>query len=158
MVECVQDRPDKKAETLYDTDFYVWCNEQARLVRERRFAELDLENVAEELESMGRSDKRQIESRLEVLIAHLLKWKFQPGARTPRWRGTISEQRRRIARVAEESPSLKGYPAATVLDVYESARIAAADETGIDYTLFPDACPFTPEEILDPDFLPKQAE
>jgi len=154
----VQDRPDSKTETLYDTDFHVWCNEQARLVRERRFAELDVENVAEELESMGRSDKRQIESRIEVLLAHLLKWKFQPGARKPGWAATISEQRSRVARITADSPSLRSYPAVIAFELYRSARLAAELDTGIDYASFPEACPFTVAEIFDPNFLPEASE
>ncbi|MGE3918522.1 MAG: DUF29 domain-containing protein [Hyphomicrobiaceae bacterium] len=153
----MQDRPDTKTRSLYDTDFYVWCNEQARLVRERRFDELDIENVAEELETMGRSDKRQIESRLEVLVTHLLKWKYQPGARKPGWMSTISEQRRRIARLIDESPSLKAYPKSVVLDLYTAARLEAS-ETGIDFTLFPEECPFTSDQILDLEYMPKQPD
>lgn len=152
----MQDRPDNKPPTHYDTDFFVWCNEQARLVRERRFDELDIENVAEELEMMGRSDKHQIESRLEVLIMHLLKWKFQPGARNPGWNAPISEQRRRIERLVMESPSLRNYPASVAIDLYTAARLEAAKETGIDFTLFPEQCPFTAEQVLDPDFMPKE--
>ncbi|MFM9942254.1 MAG: DUF29 domain-containing protein [Hyphomicrobiaceae bacterium] len=154
----MQDRPDKKDASLYDTDFFVWCHEQARLVRERRFGELDLDNVAEELESTGRSDKHQIRSRLRVLIAHLVKWKYQPGARKPGWRSTIREQRTRIAELIADSPSLKAFPASIAIDCYEAARLAAAEETGIDYTLFPEVCPFTAEQILDPDFLPKEPD
>jgi hypothetical protein len=139
---------------LYDTDFVLWCHEQARLVREGRFAELDMANVAEELDSMGRSDRRQLRSRLEVVIAHLLKWKFQPGARSSIWRGTLQEQRMRIADLIEDSPSLAPEPARIVAECYRAARLLAASETGIDYTLFPDTCPFSTAEILDPAFLP----
>ena len=119
---------------------------------------VDLGNVADELESMGKSDKRQIDSRLEVLIAHLLKWRFQSGARKPGWSVTIHEQRRRISRIIDDSPSLKAYPAANVRDAYPSARLLAAKDTGIDFTLFPETCPFTAEQILDPDFLPKEPD
>ena len=153
----MQDRPETKNNSYYDTDFHVWCHEQARLVREGRFNELDIENVAEELESMGRSDRHQIGCRLEVLIAHLLKWRFQPGARSSSWRRTIREQRSRIGMVVEDSPSLKSYPASIALECYNAARLAASDETGVDYTLFPEECLFTHAQILDPDFLPKEA-
>lgn len=155
--EAVQDRPESKNKTLYDTDFAVWCHEQARLVRERRFDDLDIANVAEELETMGRSDKHQIRSRLEVLIAHLLKWRYQPGARKPGWLDTIREQRARIALVQEDSPSLQSFPAGVALKSYTAARLRASKETGIDFTLFPEDCPFTAEQILDPEFVPKEA-
>ena len=144
--------------TLYGTDFYAWTQEQARLLRQRRFEDLDLENLIDEVESVGSSDKREIESRLLVLITHLLKWKYQPGARSPSWTGSIREQRRRITYVLRDSPSLRTYPSLVFSDQYLGARLAAAAETGIDYTLFPDQCPFTIDQVLDGDFWPKQPD
>jgi hypothetical protein len=141
---------------LYERDLYTWSQEQARLLRERRFDDLDLENLAEEVRSVGGSEKREIESRLEVLIAHLLKWRYQPGLRSPGWRGTIDEQRRRLARVLRDSPSLRRYPSEVFPDLHLSGRLRAAEETGIDFTLFPEQPPFTIEQVLDPDFLPKE--
>ena len=151
-------RPDNKPNDLYATDFYAWTQEQARLLRDGCFADLDLENLAEEVRSVGVSDKRQIRNRLKVLIAHLLKWKYQPGLRSPGWGRTIHDQRAEIASVIEDSPSLRSFPADCAVDCYPAARQVAADETGIDYTLFPDACPFSPDQILDPDFLPKEPD
>lgn len=157
-MELVQDHSDIKSNDLYATDFYAWTQEQARLLRERRFNDLDLENLAEEVRSVGISDKRQIESRLEILIAHLLKWKYQPGVRGPSWMRTIREQRGRIVRLVEDSPSLASYPSSNAIRLYQAARLAAAAETGIDFTLFPGECPFTPDEILNPEFLPKEPD
>jgi hypothetical protein len=141
---------------LYETDFYTWTQQQARLLRERRWADLDLENVAEEIETLGRSDKRQIESRLEVLISHLLKWKYQPGLRSPSWTSSITQQRLRIKGLIKESPSLKRYPSKVFLDQYLGARLEASKETGIAFELFPEDCPFTIEEVLDVDFFPEE--
>lgn len=154
----MQDKPESKARSLYETDFVVWCDEQARLVRARRFDDLDIENMAEGLESMGRSDKRQIESRLEILISHPLKWKYQPGGRNPGWSSTIAERRPRIARLIDESPSLKGYPASMAIDLHAAARLEASKETGIDFTLFPEECAFAAAQILDGAFLPKEPD
>lgn len=140
----------------YETDFYEWTELQARLLRERRWADLDLENVAEEIETLGRSDKRQIESRLEVLMAHLLKWKYQPGNRLESWTSTITQQRLRIARLLKDSPSLKRYPGEIFLDHYVDARLEASKETGIAFVLFPEECPFTIEELLDVHFFPEE--
>ena len=154
----MQDLPDNTGSSLYDTDFSAWCHAQARLLREGRFNALDIVNIAEELEGMARSDIRQIRSRLEVLIAHLLKWKYQPGKRSGSWRGTIAEQRRRIAVVVEDSPSLAAYPTQTAIDAYRAARLLAARETGIDFTLFPATCPFAADQILDDDFLPVEPD
>jgi hypothetical protein len=144
--------------TLYENDFYAWTQEQARLLRDRRWNELDIENLAEEVESVGRSDKHQIQNRLKVLLAHLLKWKYQPGARSSAWRGTIREQRDRLRMVLDDSPSLHDYPALVFDSAYLSARLLAAKETGIDFTLFPESCPFTLEQALDDEFLPKEPD
>lgn len=143
------------ANTLYESDFYAWTQEQARLLREKRWNDLDLENLVDEVEAVGRSDRRQIESRLEVLMAHLLKWKFQPGRRGSSWRTTIFEQRRRLTGLVEDSPSLREFQRQEVFDSYLAARLKAADETGIAFGLFPEECPFTPEQVLDLEFFPE---
>jgi Domain of unknown function DUF29 len=153
----VQDRP-KKSDTLYDADFFAWTQEQARLLRDRRFDDVDLGNVVEEIESVGRSEKREIRNRLTVLVMHLLKWKYQPGARTQSWQRAIRNQRTEIEAIVEDSPSLMDYAADIAGRQYRSARLAAAEETGIDFTLFPDLCPFSSAEILDPDFLPREPD
>ena len=140
---------------LYDTDFYAWTQEQARLLRERRFADLDLDNLVDEVESVGKSDKDQIESRLEVLMAHLLKWKYQPGGRGTSWTGTIFEQRGRIARLLKSSPSLREFYQQAVAESYLAARLLAAKETGIAFGLFPENCEFTPEQVIDLEFFPE---
>jgi hypothetical protein len=143
---------------LYEADFYTWTQEQARLLRERRFDDLDLENLIDEVESVGRSDKRQIESRLEVLLAHLLKWKFQPGGRGNSWIATIFEQRQRLTRLVEDSPSLREFQRQEVFRSYRAARLLASEQTGIAFGLFPEECPFTPEQVLDLEFLPEDRE
>jgi hypothetical protein len=142
--------------SLYAADFYQWTQHQARLLRERRFDDLDLENLVDEVESVGRSDKRQIENRLEVLLAHLLKWKYQPGARGGGgWIGTIFEQRSRLAGVLEDSPSLRAFFRDSVTKTYLAGRLLAAKETGIAFGLFPEECPFTPEQVLDLESFPE---
>jgi hypothetical protein len=141
---------------LYETDFYAWTQQQAQLLRERRWADLDLESLVEEVESLGRRDKREIRSRLKILIAHLLKWKYQPGSRSPSWTSTISEQRLEIEELLRDSPSLKRYPSDVFLDQYLGARAEASRETGIAFNLFPEECPFTVEEVLDVDFFPEE--
>ena len=140
---------------LYETDFYEWTQEQARLLRERRFADLDLENLIDEVESVGSSEKREIRNRLTVLITHLLKWKYQPGRRADSWRDTIDEQRRMLLDIVETSPSLRSYLRERAARTYPSGRLAAAKETLIAYGVFPRESPFTPEEVLDPDFYPE---
>jgi Domain of unknown function DUF29 len=140
---------------LYDTDFYAWTQEQARLLRERRWADLDLINLIDEVESVGGSEKREIRNRLTQLLAHLLKWKYQPGHRGSSWTETIFEQRGQLLDILEGSPSLRDYFVAQVTDRYTSGRLLAAKETGIAFGLFPEQCPFAPEQVLDRHFFPE---
>jgi type II secretory pathway component PulM len=106
---------------LYDEDFAIWTSETARLLRERRFDEVDIEHVAEEIEDMGKRDKRELYSRLTVLIAHLLKWKWQPERKTKSWRSTIVTQRAELRRLFEQSPSLRAIVHDAADDVYSDA-------------------------------------
>lgn len=138
----------------HEEDFALWSAEQAALLRAGKFDRLDLENVAEEIESLGRSDKQQIRSRLEVLLIHLLKWERQPEHRSRSWAATIRDQRDEILDLLDESPSLKPYPATVLVKGYRRAREKASEETTIYLELFPTTCPYTIEQILDRDFLP----
>lgn len=140
--------------TPYDRDFHGWTVEQAALLAARRAEALDWNHLAEEIASLGRSEKREIENRLSFLIQHLLKWRHQPDRQSGNWRATIIEQRRRIARELSDSPSLRGYPAEVLAVEYEIARARAAAETGLPDEAFPAKCPFTIGQILDLDFLP----
>lgn len=144
------------ANTLYDNDFYAWTQEQAALLRAKRWADLDLENLVDEVESVGGSERREINSRLEVLLAHLLKWKYQPGRRVPSWINTISEQRSRLVESIESSPSLRPFMTEAFPKRYGAARLAAEKETGIAFVLFPDECPFTLEQVMNPEFYPDE--
>ena len=140
----------------YEDDFYAWTVEQARLLRSGDFSAIDAANVAEEIECMGRSDRRTIESRLTVLLMHLLKWQLQPALRSPSWSRTIREQRRRIEKLLRESPSLRPFVSEALAEAYSDAREDAADETGLADTEFSAECPFTVEEVLSRDFLPER--
>jgi hypothetical protein len=142
----------------YDDDFYAWTQEQARLLRAGRFSDLDIQNIAEELETLGRSDKREIRSRLQVVLSHLLKWRMQPDRRSSNWRGTITEQRRKLNMLLSESPSLRPFPARVLHEEYPGACVGAAEETGLPLEIFPPACPFTIAQVLDPAFLPGDPE
>lgn len=141
--------------TPYEADYARWCAEQAALLRDGKLEALDRENLAEEVESLGRSDKREIESRLNVLLVHLLKWQHQPDRRTASWKATITEQRWRISRVIEDSPSLGSYPRKVLAGEYAIARSAAATETGLAEDSFPAECPLSITQVLDPAFLPE---
>lgn len=156
MTKLAADAPPRAG--LYERDFYAWTQEQAELLRQRRWEDLDLENLIEEVRSVGGSEKREIRNRLIVIVTHLLKWKYQPGARSSAWRGSIDEQRDQLHAVLKDSPSLRRYPAAVFDDMYLSGRLKASKQTGIDFTLFPEEPPFTVEQALDDDFLPKEPD
>ena len=141
--------------TPYEQDYAQWCADQGALLRAGRLEALDRENLAEEIESLGRSDRREIESRLKPLLVHLLKWRFQRERRTKSWEATIREQRARIAKILQESPSLKNYPQEVLQEEYGYARWDAAKETGLPDVTFPETCPFTANQVLDTSFLPE---
>jgi hypothetical protein len=134
--------------TRYDQDFYAWTQEQAALLKEKRFGELDIEHLVEEVEDMGKSVQRELESRLIVLMAHLLKWYYQPESRSRSWRLTIREQRRQIDRLVTKNPSLRPVLAAEYQEVYDLACLRAAQETDREPETFPAQCPWTLEQIL----------
>jgi len=141
--------------TLYETDFYGWIQQQAAMLRGRDFADVDLDNLIEEVESMGASERRELESRLETLLAHLLKWQFQPQRRGTSWQLTIIEQRKRIARHLNKNPSLKGVLPETYQDTYDYAVLAAAKETCLAASTFPAQCPWSFEQAMNEDFWPE---
>lgn len=132
----------------YEKDFYAWLLKSAELLRQGKFSELDVEQIAEELEGMARSDKRQLINRLAVVLAHLLKWQYQPEKRSKSWERTIREQRKRISLLLEESPSLKSEIDQRLSDAYEIAVLSAANETGLDDDRFPESCEYSLEEVL----------
>ncbi|MGK7938075.1 MAG: DUF29 domain-containing protein [Xenococcaceae cyanobacterium] len=136
----------------YQADFYRWTQEQAKLLRNRQIEGIDWDNLAEEVEDMGRSEKRQLESRLEVLIIHLLKWQFQPGFRSRSWQLTVKEQRLRLDKLIKENPSLQSSLEDAVIKVYPLAVIGAEKETGL--SSFPESCPYQLKEIFSPTFFP----
>jgi Domain of unknown function DUF29 len=138
----------------YDSDFHLWSQTQAAAIREGRFAEIDLENVAEEIESLGRSDKREIKSGMEILLIHLLKWQFQPEKRKNGWHGSIVAARFGVSDLVEESLGLKSFPEQKLAEAYAAARRRAAAETGLSIKRFPAECPYTIAEVMDDNFLP----
>lgn len=137
---------------LHESDFAAWAEEQAAALRERRANVLDWDNLAEEMEDMGQSQKNAVYSRLLRICQHLLKWQYQPTRRGPSWRSTLRTQRRDLARLLRKNPSLQPYAAAELAEAYQAGREDAADETGLLH--LPEACPWTIEQVLDSAFLP----
>jgi hypothetical protein len=140
--------------TPYDHDFYAWLQDQATLLKAGRLAELDIDHLIEEIESMGASERRELINRLRILLVHLLKWQFQPDARSSGWRGTIIEQRRQLETLLGQSPSLRHLVPEAMADAYPKARDDAADETGLAPATFPDICPYSIDQTLTVDYWP----
>lgn len=136
----------------YDEDFALWSAEQGALIRAARFDRVDRENVADEIESLARAEQRHLEKFLGILLVNLLTWEKQPGERSRNWQSAISSWRHAALDVPESSPSLLSYPPQVL--VYGQARTKASEETTVFLHLFPETCPYTIEQILDPDFLP----
>ena len=138
----------------YQTDFYAWAMEQAALLRGGRLSSADVANIAEEIESMGRTERRELVNRFAILLLHLLKWRFQPGFRSPSWGSTIREQRIRWRSHLKDNPSLKAKVDESLAEAYELAVIGAARETGLSESDFPKSSPFRYEQAVDDQFWP----
>ncbi|MBE7213104.1 MAG: DUF29 domain-containing protein [Gluconacetobacter diazotrophicus] len=136
--------------TSYDGDVVAWADEQARLIRAGRFDELDLEHIADEIEDVGRSERRELVSRLSVLLMHLIKWQWQPSYRSRSWELTISDQRRMIARALERMPSLRPTlnDPGWIEDAWSDAVAMATRVTGIDRVMLPPTCPWTMSDVV----------
>lgn len=141
--------------SLYNHDFYAWTQEQAALLKAGRLNAVDVTNLIEEIEALGRSEKRELSSRLRQLLMHLLKWRYQPDLRSKSWQATIREQQRQLQDLLEDSPSLKTSLPEKISACHDMARTDAADETGIFLANFPEVCPFSQEQILANDYWPE---
>lgn len=140
---------------LYETDFYAWTQEQVSLLKAQQWDQLDTVNLIEEIETLGRKERQELRNRLGVLLGHLLKWQFQPEKRSNSWLGTIREQRVQIKLLLEDSPSLKPYLDEVFLAAYELGLALAIRETQLGEQVFPEVCPYTSEQTMNPKFLPE---
>ncbi|MGO9700149.1 MAG: DUF29 domain-containing protein [Xanthobacteraceae bacterium] len=143
---------DEPVRTEYERDFYSWSLEQARHLREGRLEALDRDNLAEEIESLGREQFNKLVSALRVLMAHMLKWDHQPSLRSRSWVLSIEEQRLEIADVLADNPGLRPRISEATTRAYRRARIEAAKETGLDEAKFPTACPYSFDDIMSRTF------
>lgn len=139
----------------YEKDFYAWTQEQVSLLNSHDWEQVDVANLVEEIESLGRKERQELRNRLGVLLGHLLKWQFQPEKRSSSWLGTIREQRIQIRLLLFDSPSLKPYLDEIFLASYELGLALAIRETQLGETIFPEACPYTPEQAMDSSFFPE---
>ena len=142
---------------LYEQDLFAWTQQQVNLLTHQRWHELDVENLIDELEGMARRDRREMINRLIILIAHLLKWEFQPDHQSGNWRGSIQEQRLQLNGLLEDSPSLHQQFIESLEKAYPQAVKLASKETELPTTKFPNECPYELAQLLDEDFLPSTA-
>jgi hypothetical protein len=141
--------------TLYQSDYYTWARQQADMLREGRFDDLDAAHLIEELEAMGASERRELTNRLTVLLMHLLKWQFQPARRGAAWSLTIRVQRMDISDLLNDEPGLKPEIPQAFEKAYRKARLLAANETGMDEATFPKQSPYSIEQTMADDFMPE---
>ena len=142
-------------ETGYEKDFYAWLLSQATHLRARQWAALDIDNLAEEIEDLGRSERHALWSHLRILLLHLLKWAYQPERRSRSWRGSVTRARQNLARRLRQSPSLRPDLPEFMTEAYADARRLAADQTGLPLATFPETCPWSLDQLQDLDFLPE---
>ena len=141
---------------LYEQDFYAWTETTAALLRKGKWQEVDLAALAEEVESLGKRDRRELGSRLQTLVMHLLKWAYQSSERSGSWRGTIRRERQEIAALLSDSPSLRQHVRLLLSTRYAEARLDASDETGLPLRTFPETCPWTIAQVQAADFWPDE--
>lgn len=136
---------------LYDQDYCLWVENTVEQLKQKKLNHIDWENLIEEIESLGKSQKNALESNLRILLMHMLKWQYQSNLRSNSWSYTITEHNIRINKAFKESPSLKRYFIDVFDDCYQDARKLAAKETGLDIAIFPVNCPFSQQDVLDSD-------
>ena len=145
-------------DTCYEEDLYAWALKNAALLRAGRVSEIDVQHLAEELEDMGKSERRALRSQLHNLLLHLLKWQFQPSHRGVSWKLLLRNARHRIGIIIEDSPSLRPQIQVLILKEYPTARLDAIDETGLPEASFPQTCPYTLEQVIDIAYFPSAEE
>lgn len=146
---------DQDMNKMYLIDFNLWIDRTAQFLREERWQEIDMAQLIEEVEDLGKSERRGIASQLTRLLLHLLKWQYQPQRRSDSWLDSITDARTQIALAIEDSPSLKTYPATILIESYQRARRQAAKQTNLEISEFPKNCLYSLELVLDENWLPE---
>ncbi|HBL13733.1 MAG TPA: DUF29 domain-containing protein [Cyanobacteria bacterium UBA11162] len=137
-----------QSSNLYELDFYAWTQQQAEFLQQKKWNCLDIPNLVEEIESLGKQQRQELRNRLGILLAHLLKWEFQPSYRSKSWLATIREQRRQVLQLLKENPSLQPYLAEAMEDAYQSGLNLAVTETPLDYDDLPEECSYSFDQVL----------
>ena len=132
----------------YGGDYYTWLNTTAQAIEQGRLSAMDQAQVAEELRDMGKSERRSIESFLERILVHLLKIEHQPGKHTRSWDLSIQDSRVRLRKLFRDDPSLRPECSELIREAYETARLTAAGQTGLDLDVFPEQCPYSVADVV----------
>ncbi|OQW93024.1 MAG: hypothetical protein BWK79_13335 [Beggiatoa sp. IS2] len=140
--------------TQYETDYCVWAETNAKLLRQGQLAEVDIVHIIEELEDVGKSERRSLQSYMEIVLLHLLKWKYQPRLRSLSWRSSIENGRQGLEKILDDSPSLRSTLPNVMDRAYVYAKRSAVAETGLSHSIFPTKCPFELTEVMNEVFLP----
>ncbi len=146
---------NSRVSSAYEQDFFAWAMTNAKLLREGKLEQIDIEHVAEELESMGKTQQRVLISRLTVLLAHLMKWQLQPELRSRSWKNTIKMQRIDLQELLQDNPSLRPQTGEALNRGYRKAKLLAAGDTNRDETSFPETCPYSFEQAMEEAFWPE---
>lgn len=146
---------EPSSQQLYETDFVAWADRMAELLQAKRFDEIDLVNLIEEVQDLGNRHRDALSSHLTVLLMHLLKWQYQPSKQSSSWSGSIKNARKQIRRLIRRYPSLQNYLVQCLPESYQDAVEDATDETGLEDSIFPKDCPYPVEQILDSEFFPE---
>jgi hypothetical protein len=155
MIETNLSSLHQNSQSIYDVDCLKWIETTVEKLRDKKYSTVDWENLIEEIEDMGRSERRSLESNLIVILLHLLKWQFQPEKRTGSWERSIIEHRRLVNKAIKESPSLLSYLESIFAESYPEAVKQAKAETGLSREIFPPECPYSLADVMDDDFLPE---
>ncbi|TAF08178.1 MAG: DUF29 domain-containing protein [Nostocales cyanobacterium] len=155
MIETNLSSLHQNSHSIYDVDYLKWIETTVEKLKTQNYSTVDWENLIEEIEDMGRSERRSLESNLIVILLHLLKWQFQPEKRTGSWERSIIEHRRRVNKAIKESPSLLSYLESIFAESYPEAVKQAKAETGLPRETFLQECPYSLADVMDDDFLPE---
>ncbi|MDF5710976.1 MAG: DUF29 domain-containing protein [Nostoc sp. S4] len=150
----IEQTAESANQNLYETDFHAWTQQQVKFLRHQEWSQLDLSNLIEEIEFLGRKERQELRNRLSLLIGHLLKWEYQPEQRSRSWLATIRVQRREILKLLSENPSLKPYLPQLLPEAYKNARDLASGETNLPLSTFAQECLYSLENIFSDRFYP----
>ncbi|MBS3028564.1 MAG: DUF29 domain-containing protein [Dolichospermum sp. DET50] len=144
----------QESDNLYESDFYAWTQQQINVLLHKQWSQIDVVNLVEEIESLGRRERQELRNRLSILLGHLLKWEYQPNKRSRSWLATMRIQRRDILKLLNDNPSLGSYVVEAITEAYQNGRDLAVSETNLPFASFPEQCLYSWEDVMNESFYP----